>query len=130
MLFFLTEPVFAEGMASPSQTKVIESTIVNGPDSRPKLVLREKRVTRRPSVKISSETFKRLSPKKGHWKGLVQGNGTIHLFLIITRNGRMVLWRKIGQVTMGIGEKQISFNYTGLLPKGSGWKWKIIGRVV
>ena len=60
----------------------------------------------------------------GQWRGVVKGNGDIHLNLLISQKGKPEENRYMGHVKLK--EDQTSFNFISSPPKAGTWTWKIL----
>ncbi len=60
----------------------------------------------------------------GQWKGVVKGNGDIHLSLLINKRGEPEENRYMGHVRLK--NDQTSFNFVSSPPKSGQWTWKIL----
>jgi hypothetical protein len=59
----------------------------------------------------------------GTWKGLVEGNGMIHLFLEILRGEAVEERRFMGNVLLH--GKSTTFAFVSPLPQGKDWTWRV-----
>ena len=59
----------------------------------------------------------------GVWKGLVEGNGMVHLFLEILRDDSVEERRFMGNVLLR--DKSTTFAFVSPLPKGNNWSWRV-----
>jgi hypothetical protein len=59
----------------------------------------------------------------GVWKGLVEGNGMVHLFLEILRGEAIEERRFMGNVLLR--GKSTTFAFVSPLPRGSDWTWRV-----
>lgn len=75
-------------------------------------------------AKVMQQSYARLSAREGQWRGVVRGNGDIHLTLQILRSGDVVASRYMGHVQLV--EKSTSFNYKSVPPPGGDWGWRIL----
>lgn len=108
------------------------SEITRGLGNRLKLVTRSAAPTpgNQRFVRIFNESFTKLNPRVGLWKGKISGNGKVYLTLAILQNGQMVTTRYIGSVQVTPDERPTRFNFKSPLPELSNWSWKILPRVL
>lgn len=75
---------------------------------------------------IVESSFRHLPNRKNtaQWRGIVRGNGDIHLNLLITRNGVVEINRYMGHIKLK--DDQTIFNFVSTPPKGNDWTWQIL----
>jgi hypothetical protein len=119
-------PLRADASGPPqSDVRIVAERSIGRIRVPPRLILRERRVTLRPSAEVSQLSFDRISGTQARWRGRLRGSGKIYLRLLILRQGEVESARLLGSVQMREEEHSISFNYVGSLPQGGGWEWKI-----
>lgn len=62
--------------------------------------------------------------REGIWRGAVAGNGTVHLRLVIKRNGIIQSTRYMGNVALL--DKTTTFAFKSVTPSGNDWSWDIV----
>lgn len=76
---------------------------------------------------VVSSSYRKMprqnSRNYGQWRGIVRGNGDIHLRLQIERNG-VQTDRYMGRVKLN--QDQTSFNFISTPPKEKNWTWKVL----
>lgn len=75
-------------------------------------------------AEVIRSNFKKLPRAEGQWRGIIRGNGTIHLTLQILRNGIPESTRYMGNITLLNSET--SFNFVSTSPPGKDWTWQIL----
>ena len=78
-------------------------------------------------AEIVQSSYQKITKSKrqyGQWKGVIKGNGEVHMALIISRNGKVELNRYMGKVILQ--KNQTIFNFITSPPQGSNWSWKIL----
>ena len=77
-------------------------------------------------AKIVSANYQKYSNKGGYgqWRGIIKGNGDIHLSLLLNKNGAPPESRYMGHVKLK--EDQTSFNFISTPPQNKVWSWKIL----
>ena len=78
-------------------------------------------------ARIVSQTFVRTASRQGIWKGVVEGDGDIHLHLHILRGGKTETVWYMGHVKLA--RKSSSFKFVTVAPKGNDWSWVIVPSV-
>lgn len=76
-----------------------------------------------PYAKIVKQTFKTFKNSQGLWKGIVEGNGRVHLRLEIFRDGNIESSRSMGSIFLN--NKSTWFSFKSMLPAGQDWRWNI-----
>lgn len=80
-------------------------------------------------AEVVKSTFKKLTCSKkqctdGQWRGVIRGNGTVHLTLQILRNGLPESTRYMGNIKLLNSET--SFNFVSSSPSGKDWSWQVL----
>ena len=74
-------------------------------------------------AEVISSNFKKLPKSDGQWRGIIKGNGNIHLTLHLLRAGIQESTKYMGNITLE--NDQTSFNFISAVPKGKDWTWRI-----
>lgn len=76
---------------------------------------------------VKKPSFTRASGSDGIWRGIVKGNGQVHLHLLLSQ-GRKTVKRFIGAIELLKG-KETTFTFRSVAPKGAvgqNWRWRVI----
>lgn len=81
-------------------------------------------------ARVVSQSFeptprtRRGQTRDGHWYGVLEGNGSIEVFLEFSR-GKTVLERRfMGKIALK--NKKTTYSFISAMPAQSGWQWRII----
>jgi hypothetical protein len=74
-------------------------------------------------AKVHDTNFQRLGRRDGLWRGLVKGNGTVHLTLVLKRGDTVIDERYMGNVTLL--DRETTFAFRSVLPTQHEWDWDI-----
>lgn len=74
-------------------------------------------------ARVLKNTFKSVNRTEGLWKGVIEGNGMVHLRLNIIRDGQVKDSRYMGRVFLA--NKSTWFAFKSTLPKERDWTWNI-----
>gem|GEM_PF-2344851 len=97
-----------------SEPKILDSSLFA-------TVLEQRFNEHRPTSKAASKI------RQGDWRGIVDGNGEVHLELQILRNGTEESRQFMGSVVL-INQPS-TFHFVGSLPSGNDWSWNVLARV-
>ena len=75
-------------------------------------------------AKVIRSDFSTLPKQEGIWRGLIAGNGTVHLRLLIKRNGSVHSSRYMGNVALN--DRSTTFAFRSVVPAGKDWSWDIV----
>lgn len=91
----------------------------------PTLQATARRTPKLPSfAKVLVKSFKPLPSHEGLWSGRIEGNGVVHLRLVIQRLGVIESTRYMGNVRLQ--NKSSSFAFKSMQPAGKNWSWDIV----
>ncbi len=82
------------------------------------------KVAARAYAKVINSEFSELPAQEGIWRGLVAGNGTVHLRLVIKKDGIIQSTRYMGNVALL--DKTTTFAFKAVTPPGKDWSWDIV----
>ena len=74
-------------------------------------------------AEVVSQSMSLVGPTIGQWRGILRGNGTVHLRLLWYRNGLLSSARSMGVVRLI--DKSTKFSFRTTFPAGAGWTWKV-----
>jgi len=80
----------------------------------------------RATANVLQPSFTRLANGQGQFRGLISGQGTVHLNLLFFEGERLVSRKYMGYVEIARGEKSVPFRFQTPLPKGNQLKWRIL----
>lgn len=75
-------------------------------------------------AEVRKSSYKKLAHANGQWRGLVRGNGDIHLTLEILRKGEVESRKYMGHVFLE--GKETNFSFISASPKGTDWTWRVM----
>jgi hypothetical protein len=81
-------------------------------------------------ARVYDTRFTNVGDGLGLWKGLILGEGLIHLRLVIKRDGEVLATKYIGSVHMRADEKPTPFFFRTTLPQNGNWSWNIVAKSV
>jgi len=76
-------------------------------------------------AKVAKTSFQRVGNRDGMWRGIVSGNGLVHLKLLIQRPGSGEQFWDIGSIHLKNG-KSTNFGFRTVAPAGDRWSWKVV----
>ncbi len=76
-------------------------------------------------AKVAKTSFQRVGARDGMWRGIVSGNGMVHLKLLIHRPGSGEQFWDIGSIHLKNG-KSTNFGFRTVAPPGDRWSWKVV----
>lgn len=74
-------------------------------------------------ARVLEHRFKTVSKSEGLWKGVIEGNGMVHLRLNIIKSGQVTDSRYMGRVYLD--NKSTWFAFKSPIPKDQDWSWNI-----
>ena len=74
-------------------------------------------------AQVIQKSYRPVGQSEGLWKGVIAGNGTVHLKLNILRGGEVESSRYMGRVYLQ--NRSTWFSFKTMAPKGGGWSWNI-----
>jgi len=80
----------------------------------------------RATANVLEPSFTKLANGQGQFRGLISGQGTVHLNLLFFEGERLVLRKYMGYVEIARGETSVPFRFQTPLPKGHQLKWRIL----
>ena len=87
------------------------------------------RVASRPPTnlfaRVAKTSFQRIGARDGLWRGVVSGNGLVHLQLLIRRAGSTEQRWRIGSIHLNNG-KSTNFGFRTVVPPGDHWTWQVV----
>ena len=72
---------------------------------------------------VEDVTFKQINKRDGVWRGLVRGNGTVELRLVLKSGGVVLDDRYMGRVTLE--NRSTTFAFRSVVPTTSNWAWDV-----
>lgn len=82
------------------------------------------KVASRTYAKVLRSEFSELPAQEGIWRGSIAGNGTVHLRLVIKKNGIIQSSRYMGNIALA--DKSTTFAFRSVTPPGDDWSWDIV----
>lgn len=78
-------------------------------------------------AEVVESSYRKLNDSRnyGQWRGVVRGNGDVHLVLAINKNGK-VTNKYMGHVKLK--KDQTIFNFISTPPSGKNWNWQVLAR--
>ena len=87
------------------------------------------RITRAPTTpyafaRVISQSLESGQHGDGLWRGIVEGNGQIHLKLLIRRDGLLETSSYMGNIHLN--NKRTTFQIRTPMPTGNNWRWEVV----
>ncbi|MEZ4752875.1 MAG: hypothetical protein R3A13_00985 [Bdellovibrionota bacterium] len=78
------------------------------------------------NLKLTNQSFKKLTATTGHWRGYISGTGLAQLKIDFFSKAKKVSSKYLGKVQLSKAEGPIYYSYISSLPRISDLSWKVI----